>query len=804
MDLLAAGWSPLPLPAGQKTYPPTGYTGADGKIASGPKVEEWSQAPEYANGNTAVRLPSGVIGLDVDQYVKNGKQKNGYQTWQRLCQEHGEPPQTWVVTAREDGLSGIRLYRLPAGVDQADLGGGFGNIEVIRFGLRYILAPGSVNPDAGGAVYKCYREDTGEIVDLPHVGDLPVLPRAWFDAFCASVSAIYSSPASGTTSGTTPTSGDMSDVLTAGSPCQAMLTALSKGLADLATAGSRHDSATRSVFALVRLGEQGHSGALRAISEFRSSVIAAFGDSRTTAEGLEEFRRMVDGAVAKVRANPTDLLDKNCCGTPALPQDWTDPLPMTAGCAIPFPVDALPKEMAAAVDEVSRAVLVDPAIPAVAFLGVLSGLVGAQTTVVIHDAWSEPANLYLAVVAETGAGKTPGTKPAWEVLNSIQDFEVKMADQEKSQANALLPIVKTSLKNLQKDVNQNANGQPTAAQRSALISLTDQVRDLTDKARRDRRLRADDVTPEQMAVMMSQNNERLILVSDEGSVFHHMLGMYSSNPNVDLFLKSWDRTEYSTNRKGGGGSEKTDIILGRPTLTVAAFVQPTTIARFAEKRHEYLSERGVLGRVLFAWPQDRTGTRIMSSKNPGAYHHVGIWGEEVRRRYFDGPQTLVMSNEARDTFIQWHNEIERGLTLPQVYGDVRSFAIKYRASVARIAGLFARMDGNALVEDTHVQRAIRLGEYFIAHAQAVVESWVVTEIGKARKLLGRLKPGEFVSVRDAGRASRLNAKDIVAALEVLDMHGYVRPSDPEVGYGTPGRSVGKASPIFEVNPRWAG
>jgi hypothetical protein len=159
-----------------------------------------------------------------------------------------------------------------------------------------------------------------------------------------------------------------------------------------------------------------------------------------------------------------------------------------------------------------------------------------------------------------------------------------------------------------------------------------------------------------------------------------------------------------------------------------------------------------------------------------------------------------MSPEARDAYMAWHDRVERGLPVGRVYGDVRESAVKARSSVARIAGIFARMEGADLVEEGHVARAIRVGDYFLAHAQAVVESWAITEVGKAKRLLGRLTPGEFVTVRDLRRRASMTGDAVLAALEVLDMHGYVRPVDHSVGYGTSGRQVGKVSPLVEVNP----
>src|SRR5690349_10023799 len=63
---LAAGYSPLPLPVGQKKPPPEGWTGRDAPMATQAEVQAW--CTRYPDANVALRLPRGVIGIDVDAH----------------------------------------------------------------------------------------------------------------------------------------------------------------------------------------------------------------------------------------------------------------------------------------------------------------------------------------------------------------------------------------------------------------------------------------------------------------------------------------------------------------------------------------------------------------------------------------------------------------------------------------------------------------------------------------------------------------------------------------------------------------
>ena len=58
--------SVLPLPPRAKKSPPKGYTGKGGKVPTPEQTAAWVKTKP--NGNTALRLPGGVVGIDVDDY----------------------------------------------------------------------------------------------------------------------------------------------------------------------------------------------------------------------------------------------------------------------------------------------------------------------------------------------------------------------------------------------------------------------------------------------------------------------------------------------------------------------------------------------------------------------------------------------------------------------------------------------------------------------------------------------------------------------------------------------------------------
>ena len=183
-DYRKKGYSPLPLPPGQKKPVPEGYTGKEGLFASGPDIQEWIDNGK-AGGNIAIRLPATVIGIDVDDYGV----KVGGDSMRKAVEQFGRPGSTGRLTSRyhEDHVSGIRLFRVPEGTVLASTfsAAGLGpDVEILQFHHRYALAPGSIHPDTGQR-YEWIERDGSTIGDLPAVDELPELPQAWIDGLQA-------------------------------------------------------------------------------------------------------------------------------------------------------------------------------------------------------------------------------------------------------------------------------------------------------------------------------------------------------------------------------------------------------------------------------------------------------------------------------------------------------------------------------------------------------------------------------------------------------------------------------------------
>lgn len=161
-----AGWHPIPLPAGAKSPPPEGRTGGGGANLSRAEI-----TATVWDGNIGLRMPADVVGIDVDAY------RGGQDTLLELIARLGPLPASWIShSGRNDG-SGVRVFRVPVGLQWV---AGVGGIDIIQTNHRYLVAWPSTHPD--GRAYGWADQTEDRFVEdgtVPEVEALPELPWPW-------------------------------------------------------------------------------------------------------------------------------------------------------------------------------------------------------------------------------------------------------------------------------------------------------------------------------------------------------------------------------------------------------------------------------------------------------------------------------------------------------------------------------------------------------------------------------------------------------------------------------------------------
>jgi len=308
------GWREvLPLPPGQKWPPPPGWTGHDGAEPSWADLQAWLDGAER-HGNIALRLPRGVLGLDVDAYGD----KRGAATLAELAEQFGPLPDTWMSSARDDGVSGIRLYRLPAEFAELEGPGAVHwpgeagpNIEIIQYGHRYAVVWPSINPHADGAEYGWVWPGGTRIRTafdpIPRRDELAELPLTWAQGLARAGERRHGAELDDDASRS------WLDKCRASPACDIVLRTAQTAAAELAArASARHEVMRDAVHALARMGGEGHAGAADALGWLRPRFIEAVSDDRSEQTAAGEWLRALAGAVRL--AAGTDREPRQACG----------------------------------------------------------------------------------------------------------------------------------------------------------------------------------------------------------------------------------------------------------------------------------------------------------------------------------------------------------------------------------------------------------------------------------------------------------------------------------------------------------
>ncbi|MBA9003753.1 bifunctional DNA primase/polymerase [Thermomonospora cellulosilytica] len=305
-----AGWTGvIPLPARKKKHPPSGVTGDNGHWPSYADCQAWADGPEGA-GNIALRLSRHVLGIDVDNY--DGK--TGATTLADAEQRWGTLPPTWRTTSRDDGTSGIRLFRIPENLAwPGELGP---DVELIHAGYRYAVVWPSIHPE--GRTYRWISPDGLTSTTIPDPDQLPPLPQTWVDGLTG-----------GREHTTTPRNTLADDAARAWiitrpgattEPCARQARATQQALVELAGPGSAHNAARDAALRAIRLADEGHAGLVGALTAVHKAFIANVtnphraGTVRFPRQAEAEWTALVTSAVNLVTATSSGSSTCDCSG----------------------------------------------------------------------------------------------------------------------------------------------------------------------------------------------------------------------------------------------------------------------------------------------------------------------------------------------------------------------------------------------------------------------------------------------------------------------------------------------------------
>ena len=460
---------------------------------------------------------------------------------------------------------------------------------------------------------------------------------------------------------------------------------------------------------------------------------------------------------------------------------WPDPHPLAAKVEPePYPLDALPLSIRAAVEEVAGFVKAPVPMVASSALAALSLAIQAHADAKRAEGLHGPVGLFLLTIADSGERKSTCDGFFTRAIRDYEEAQSEAAKPALKDHKAAIEAWEAKRGGVKEKIRQLAkDNKPTAGMESALRDLE---HDKPEPPRIPRLLYAD-ATPEALAYGLAKHWPSGAVVSAEaGIVFgSHGMGKDSVMRNLAMLNQLWDGTSLTIDRR----STESFTVRGA-RLTVALQVQEPTLREFFARSGTLARGTGFLARFLVAWPESTQGQRPFTDP-PANWPHLAAFQRRIAAILDqpapideDGaltPPMLPLTPEAKAAWVQYHNAIEGELSSGGELYDVRDVASKSADNAARLAALFQIFEGSggAIGADAfegasritawHLHEARRFFGELALPAEladaARLDSWLIEYCQRERTHL--------VPTREAQRLGPIRDKEkLTAALRELE------------------------------------
>ena len=516
---------------------------------------------------------------------------------------------------------------------------------------------------------------------------------------------------------------------------------------------------------------------------------------------LDEIERMVragateediiEAAYARLERGESIANEEDA---PQADAPWTEPIPFDAYTLPSFPTDALPGPVEAFVESLAESTQTPVEMSALLSLGVMATAVQRRYAVQITPDWGEPLNLFTLVVAPPAERKSAVlsavTKPLRDYERERREIDAPLIAQNVTERKIL-----EGMKNSAEAAAIKGKADEREKKRREALDLAADLAEFHDL--HELRLLADDATPERLADLMEQQGGSITLCSAEGGIFDAMKGRYEKGLNIDVYLKGHAGDPLTVDRLGRRSNR-----VEKPRLSTLLAVQPDVLSGLMD--NSSFRGRGLCGRFLFAICQGNIGHRKVNPE-PVPPEVKSAYFDFIRRLLdFEDTGTITLSAHADHLRCEYQELVEKRLGLE--WEGLRDWGGKLVGAVCRIAAILhcGTIDHPvaAPVTPEIFQAGISIGEFLSQHAQAAYGLMGASRSEEDAKYIMR----RLLGMRDVTRSELTKlcqgrfkrAKDMEAALSVLEERGYIRAIDQGIGY------QGRTRRTYQVNPIFSG
>jgi hypothetical protein len=477
---------------------------------------------------------------------------------------------------------------------------------------------------------------------------------------------------------------------------------------------------------------------------------------------------------------------------------------------VPLTPDMLPEPLRGFISDVAHRMNCPLDYPAVAMISMLGSAIGSRCAVKPKqkDSWHEVPNLWGGIVAPPSSKKTPATSEILSLLKPLEHEASERFNLDLKEYGIKAQILDGRKKRL---IKEAINADDSKAYQQQILEIENELEQSHPKMQR---YQVNDVTPEKLADICTQNPQGVMVFRDE------LIGL----------LKSWEKQGNEAARafflEGWNGKQgyKIDRILrgsqfvNTLCLTVFGGIQP-------DKLQEYVGQMmrgendGLMQRFQLLVYPDLVAYKYVDEYPDGNAKlkaaeivRAIVSADEARIMQWGGYQSeydkipkVSFSGGAQYVFEQWYNHNYAKSTSDEISPAEQQHLAKYPKLMPCLALIFHFIDcasGNESkqISETNIALSVRWCEYLESHAgriynMASMASYSAIILSK-RISDGRV-PDEFTvpDIQRKGWHSLKDNKVIKEAVDILLRENWIIDVSPD------DRNAGRPpSPVYSVNP----
>lgn len=402
----------------------------------------------------------------------------------------------------------------------------------------------------------------------------------------------------------------------------------------------------------------------------------------------------------------------------------------------PFPLDVLPKKMRDIVTEANAILGFPKDYLAMSMLTAMSAAIGNTHKVEHMEGWQEYCIFFVALVGRPGANKS---HPLSFAMQPLIDFDAEQS----AIFNEAMKRYGAAMELPPKE--RAANGYDTNPTEPRRIRFTMQ-----------------DVTPEAVHRILSENPRGLCLYADELAAWFKNFNRYNNGSESEFWMSVFNHKVAMSDRK----SSQSGVFIANPFLCVIGTIQPKVLGELAAGNR---NANGFMERFLFVVPDDQSKVKWSSERKTPSFDIVAAWREIISKLTdivptvdTNGnviPENVMFAPEAFDRLVKWQNDYtdkcnaEESDTQTAIASKLEIYAVRFCLLLA-LADWATGAKKRKAIDTATVERSIRLTEYFrvtAAKVQGIIEEDGLTDVQLA--VMSEL-PDTFTTAEGVAIASK--------------------------------------------------